>query len=437
MGVLACLSTELPWLWLGASWGQAANTNFKTMNSIRFFCATLGLAVAVLGTCVATDVKVELQEKKTWQFENGGIRFSNEFDGARLNGLTQVAPDHYRIEISPEKVPVNNSSWYSFKVSADTPQSITITLDYPYGSHRYPPQISRDGGLSWENTQPQGWVFDRNQKTIDFQLEVGTEPVWVAGQEVVDKAAINQWVGQMEEKPFVTVAVAGQSLLGQPISYMDIGNSDANNYVFILGRQHPPEITGSLGLMAFVECLAGDSALAVEFRKHFQVIVLPLLNPDGVDHGHWRLSMAGVDLNRDWAAFKQPETRAVRDLLTGIAARPNARPFLLLDFHSTLFDIFYTQADEQETFPKNFTADWLAAIQTRMPDYKVRRSGTHSSNNVITSKGWSYETFGIPSITVEYGDYTDRELIQRQATIACEEMMTLLLAKLREENPRR
>jgi hypothetical protein len=31
-------------------------------------------------------------------------------------------------------------------------------------------------------------------------------------------------------------------------------------------------------------------------------------NPDGVDKGHWRLNDGGVDLNRDWGPFTQPET---------------------------------------------------------------------------------------------------------------------------------
>src|SRR3546814_1987601 len=67
--------------------------------------------------------------------------------------------------------------------------------------------------------------------------------------------------------------------------------------------------------MVFVDELAADSPLARDFRERTLVIVLPLLNPDGVVEGNWRGNINGQDLNRDWGPFTQSETRAVRDLL--------------------------------------------------------------------------------------------------------------------------
>ena len=76
----------------------------------------------------------------------------------------------------------------------------------------------------------------------------------------------------------------------------------------IVGRQHPPEVTGSMALMEFVETIVGASDLAKEFRQSFRTIVIPLMNPDGVAAGNWRHNLNGVDLNRDWGPF-----RAARD----------------------------------------------------------------------------------------------------------------------------
>ena len=179
--------------------------------------------------------------------------------------------------------------------------------------------------------------------------------------------------------------------------------------------------------MAFVEKLSSDSPLAEHFRERFLTLVVPLVNPDGLDAGHWRHNMGGVDLNRDWNDFKQPETRHVRDVFLKFASLPNARPFLFLDFHSTRRDVFYTQKDEHPTFPENFTPDWLAALGKRFPDYEIQRSGSHDPR-AGTSKGWFYERFKIPSITYEFGDHTDRELIRSITGGSTEEIMKLLLA---------
>ena len=84
-------------------------------------------------------------------------------------------------------------------------------------------------------------------------------------------------------------------------------------FIVIVGRQHPPEVTGSLNLFPFLATVLGDSSLARQFRARYQLIIYPFLNPDGVALGHWRHNTGGVDLNRDWGPFTQPETRLVRD----------------------------------------------------------------------------------------------------------------------------
>ena len=88
--------------------------------------------------------------------------------------------------------------------------------------------------------------------------------------------------------------------------------------------------------------------------------------------------------------------------------------------------MFYTQLDRHETFPKDFTKQWLGALRQRFPDYTVRRNGSHNVTRA-TSKAWAYERFKIPSITYEYGDHTDRELIRRVTRGSAEEAMKLLL----------
>lgn len=122
------------------------------------------------------------------------------------------------------------------------------------------------------------------------------------------------------------------------------------------------------------------------------------------------------------------ETRAVRDSLTTIAKLPKARAYLFLDFHSTSEDIFYTQRDEDQTFPLLFTKRWLKGIQEHFPNYVYKRDAGHNEN-LPTSKTWAYKTFGSAGITYEFGYNTSFEKVRNIATGAAEEMMKILVAE--------
>jgi hypothetical protein len=88
-----------------------------------------------------------------------------------------------------------------------------------------------------------------------------------------------------------------------------------------------------------------------------------------------------------------------------------------------------TQTDDAK--PRNdFTKLWIAGIERRFPTYEVTRSPSEPTR-LTTSTSWAYKTFGIPAITYEIGDNTDRALLQQISAGAAQEMMTLLLAAKR------
>jgi predicted deacylase len=192
--------------------------------------------------------------------------------------------------------------------------------------------------------------------------------------------------------------------------------------------------------MAFVETVVASTPLARAFREQFAVLLVPLVNPDGVEAGHWRHNANGVDTNRDWGIFAQPETRAVRDAI--LVARETRRLVFHLDFHSTFSDVFYTQSDDAPSEPAGFTKAWLDGIQQRVPAYEPKRSTSRIPATIISAKGtptsttsisWAHREFGIPAITYEVGDNTDRLLLKSVAVAAAESMMEQLLALSKRE----
>jgi len=368
--------------------------------------------------------------RRTFGFLDEGIWISNEFEGGKIDDAWQEDDSGFVVHLRPENVPINASAWYAFKVWSRDPRTIDIRLAYEDGRHRYWPK-TRKAGEPWMVLDSTSVRMDAETREPTLTLRVGPDTLWVAGQEMMTSTFFREWTDSLAGESHITKRVAGYSGRGRAMPLVEFGDRQANRHVMVIGRQHPPEATGTMALLAFVEELAGESPLAQEFRTSFQVHVIPLVNPDGVDLGHWRHNTGGVDLNRDWEAFNQPETRVVREVYSEILARPGHKLWFGVDFHSTQYDVFYTLERTLETDPPGITDRWLDHIATTLPHYEVNDSP--SGLGTPMSRNWFYRAFGAPGLIYEVGDQTDRGLIREVAITAAQGTMTILLEELRRE----
>lgn len=364
--------------------------------------------------------------RKTWTFAEDGVAFDSEFEAARLSACTREGAMRYLLVTSPENRPINQSPWFAFRVRAEQPGSITTRLNCEGTRLRYIPKISVDG-RNWIALPAEAYTHGPKSDEGTLRLDIGPEPLWVAAQEIVSREALDAWSRSLERLPFVTRTEIGRSLGGRPIQQLLIDSTTTSaktRLVVVLSRQHPPEVTGSLALMSFIEAVLADTPRAREFRSRFALLVVPLINPDGVALGHWRHNLNGVDTNRDWGVFAQPETRAVRDAI--LTARGRYQQALHLDFHSNYIDDLYTQPDDVVTDPPGFTKAWVDGIKRRVPTYELKRSASRTPTPT-TSHNWAHRTFGIPAITYEVGDNTERHVLRSVAAAAADSMMEQLL----------
>ena len=178
-------------------------------------------------------------------------------------------------------------------------------------------------------------------------------------------------------------------------------------------------------MRAFVDEILADHPLANDFRQKYRLLVFPLMNPDGVDLGHWRHNAGGIDLNRDWAYYNQPENWQIANYIVRAAAENKSDVVLGLDFHSTYFDVYYTNQEKPKHLPR-FKDYWLWGIQEALGKTTNERP---SNVGGPVSKNWFLVQFGAVGIVYEIGDNTPRDFIEKKGKVSATEMMELLIFK--------
>jgi hypothetical protein len=248
-----------------------------------------------------TSKSITEQIKKEYATASG-LSADNRFNGARLNDFIQINDSLFEAKIAPENSPINNSAWYAFKLWSNTVKKSEVRLVYQNGKHRYHPKWSRDG-KTWSLLDSNRLVFDVDSINVTLMLETDQDTLWIAAQEIEDSKRGQAWCERMAASPYVELKSIGQSPGGRNINFMKIGNG--KKAIVIFSRQHPPEVTGYYAMQAFISGVL-SSDLSQDFFEEYTFLVYPMINPDGVDMGHWRHNSCVVDLNRYWDYYHQP-----------------------------------------------------------------------------------------------------------------------------------
>ncbi|WP_016988443.1 M14 family metallopeptidase [Flavobacterium sp. ACAM 123] len=399
---------------------------FSSIITIVFVAGCASVKPVPFKTAVDTTLKhIDFQSKQTYHLDDLGIYASNEFDGARLNSFVKKNDSTALVLVQPENMPINNSPYYAFKTWSDAPRSFYFEFKYPKGfKHRYISKLKINN--KW-TVIDSSFVFKKDS-IITIKLNLSKAPITVAAQEIQSSIDVKNWYSEIVKgkEDFVKVRSAGKSVLGKNLPVLDLysGSKKNKEIIILLTRQHPPEVTGYYAFQSFLSTILADNDLSKSFLSKYRVLAFPILNPDGVDLGHWRHNAAGVDLNRDWSVYNQPE---IRQITRFIERNKKGRIILGLDFHSTWHDVFYTNKAREGTTLPGFIDDWFASLERNIPNYKVNEESGNSAKPV--SKGWFLQGHNAVGITYEIGDATPKESIALFGRISAEQMMTILMTK--------
>jgi cytosolic carboxypeptidase protein 6 len=352
------------------------------------------------------------------------VKIDFNFSGSGNLSCEVIKSNYIKIFINPElDDSINPSPWFAFRKSEHS-KSIKLALDYKNYHHRYHPKISIDK-KSWNKIDEANISKKENGKIVVIDFLPSSQKNYVASQELITNFWYNKWYNELENSGRVRKEVIGFSVLKNPIPMFFVEKNINNPYILILGRQHPPEVTGAFAMRGFINQLLNKNSLSDSFLKNYNILFVPLMNPDGVMNGYWRYNENKKDLNRDWGIFTQPETDAVSKKLTELK---NKKLALFIDFHSTFKNLFYISDIVEESPMKNFLEDWLLDSRKSLSEanYKYEIINSLNKDNGV-SKNYIYNKYKIPSVTYEVSDNEDRGVIQQSSSILAINLMELLL----------
>jgi len=373
-----------------------------------------------------SDKEITFQEKKIFSFDKSGVYFSNDFEGARLNNVIQKNDSSFILRVLPENIPINPSPFYAFKVMSNTTKRINLEFDYPYGyKHRYIPKIYSEN--KWSIADTLSFIEIDNKSILKVLVE--NKSKIISGQELNSSSIVYDWVEDLikDRRDFVSFKKIGKTVLKRPFMVIDINKNETKEKptIVLITRQHPPEVTGYFAFQSFLSTILQESDLSSKFLNRYRILAFPLMNPDGVDLGHWRHNSGGVDLNRDWAVYNQKEIKTTVDFISKTLKKNNSKLILGLDFHSTYYDVFYTNIERSSTSMPFFLDEWFSSIEKSIPNYKVNEQPSTSMQPV--SKGWFLNAHKAVGVVYEIGDNTPKDRIKIIGRESARSMMRIML----------
>ncbi|HVR74360.1 MAG TPA: M14 family zinc carboxypeptidase [Planctomycetota bacterium] len=203
----------------------------------------------------------------------------------------------------------------------------------------------------------------------------------------------------------------GASVEKRPIEGRIIGSGDAT--YLLLGVIHGNEPLGADLLERFAE----HAALHPSLLEGKRLVIVPVLNPDGLARGS-RTNARGVDLNRNFPArtwrrgprhgaapSSEPETRVIQRLIRRF------EPERILSVHSPLHCVNF-----------DGPARNLAGAMARAARYPLRASIGYSTPGSLGS--YAGGDLEIPNITLELGPKETKERAWRGLRAALEVFVT-------------
>jgi murein tripeptide amidase MpaA len=307
--------------------------------------------------------------------------------------------------------------WFHFRVSGVAGVPLTLNIvnagqsAYAEGWAGYRACVSEDR-QTWGRTDTS---YHAGVLTIRYTPR--SDSAWFAYFAPYSMERHADLVARMAQQPRVTTAVLGQTLDGQDLDLITVGEPEpARRVCWLIARQHPGESMAQWWIEGVLERLTDPSdPVTTRLLDRAVFHIVPNMNPDGARRGHLRTNAVGVNLNREWHA---PTLERSPEVYHALAAMDRTGCDFNLDVHG------------DEVLPYNFIAgfdgipgltarqeqllaDFKAALEQISPDFQTKvgypvakpgQANMSMSTNALAAR------FGCLAMTLEmpFKDTIDR-----------------------------
>ncbi|KAL0021131.1 hypothetical protein WJX77_002577 [Trebouxia sp. C0004] len=287
----------------------------------------------------------------------GNLTFSSDFEGGNI-GFARAADSglEYDINVRQDTYGPKHRLWFHFQMRGGT-QGQRVVLNFVNFSKAralyrcgMTPLVRSESQPQWARLPPCNCFYYKSPRhrtsnvlSVLFTIDRPKEVYEFAYTYPYSYTKLQRWLLSWERLhlPYLQRHLLCRSPQMKRIDALvieevltDVGQ--VRPMVFVTARVHPGETPASFVANGLVDWLLGSSTLAVQLRRHVTIVVVPMLNPDGVFLGNYRTDAGGLDMNRLWGCASQdlePALYHVLQLLHRYDADPAYSLDVFLDIH--------------------------------------------------------------------------------------------------------
>lgn len=164
-------------------------------------------------------------------------------------------------------------------------------------------------------------------------LLIAAMPAYSASKHSANYDKIIKRIEALNHSAYARSFQIGKSSTGKPIYAIALTNPETFNLrtkrlkAVIMAGQHGDEKTAVKAMISLASGLAKTTNKKyMSLLDKSLIIIIPAVNPDGFIRNR-RVNGSGIDLNRDWGNFTQPETTSVIRFIKAF------KPHMVIDLH--------------------------------------------------------------------------------------------------------